>query len=116
MAFDRNVTDVKNWMNMFRWVVKLIRDDYGVDEEKLTRYALIETDIGLTLEQTEEVLEIVSSCFAIKFPAGSLDELVKFEEMCMLSAWLHGLYKRPEFLSPGFAAKAAALNPRAQAS
>ena len=116
MAFDRDVTDVKNWMNMFRWVVKLIRDDYGVDEEKLTRYALIETDIGLTLEQTEEVLEIVSGCFAIKFPAGTLDELVKFEEMCMLSAWLHGLYKRPEFLSAGFVAKAAALNPRAQAA
>ena len=115
MAFDRDISDVKSWMNMFRWVVKLIRDDYGVDEEKLTRHAHIETDIGLGLEQTEEVLEIVATCFSLKFPPGTLDELVKFEEMCMLAAWLRGLYKRPEFLGADYAAKAAAMNPRAQA-
>jgi len=99
MAFDRDVSEVKNWMNMFRWVVKLIRDDYG---------------IGLSLEQTEEVLEIVSGCFSIKFPGGTLDELVKFEELCMLAAWLNGLYKQPEFLAEGFVAKARGINPRAQ--
>jgi hypothetical protein len=115
MSFDRDISDVKNWMNMFRWVVKLIRDDYGVDEEKLTRHAHIETDIGLNMEQVEEVLEITSAAFSIRFPPGTLDELVKFEELCMLAAWLHGLYKRPEFLGADFAAKAASLNPRAQA-
>ena len=116
MAFDRDISDVKSWMNMFRWVVKLIRDDYGIEEEKLTRFAVIETDIGLSLEQTEEVLDIIAGCFSIKFPSGSLDELVKFEEMCMLAAWLYGLYKQPEFLSAGFVTKAAAINPRAQAA
>lgn len=114
MAFDRDISDVKNWMNMFRWMVKLIRDDYGIAEEKLTRHAHIETNIGLGLEQTEEVLEIVSSSFSIRFPPGTLDELVKFEEMCMLAAWLHGLYKQPEFLGADYVEKAMALNPRAQ--
>jgi hypothetical protein len=114
MAFDRDISEVKNWMNLFRWMVKLIRDDYGVAEEKLTRNAHIETDIGLSLEQTEEVLEIIAKCFSITFPPGTLDELVKFEEMCMLAAWLNGLYKQPEFLGAEFVAKAAALNPRAQ--
>ena len=114
MSFDRDTGDVKNWMNMFRWVVKLIRDEYGVAEETLVRTATIETDIGLSLEQTEEVLDIISSCFVITFPPGTLDELVKFEEMCMLAAWLNGLYKRPDFLSGDFADKAAACNPKAQ--
>jgi hypothetical protein len=113
IVFDRDTSQVKNWMNMFRWIVKLIRDDYGVEEERLTRYAHIETDIGLTLEQTEEVMEIVSHCFHINFPVGALDEVVKFEELCMLAAWINGLYKQPEFLSAGFVAKAAAINPRA---
>lgn len=115
MSFDRDTAEVKNWMNMFRWVVKLIRDEYGVAEQTLVRTATIETDIGLSLEQTEEVLEIIGSCFTITFPPGTLDELVKFEEMCMLAAWLNGLYKCPEFLSADFAAKALACNPRAQA-
>ncbi len=115
MAFDRDVSEVKNWMNMFRWVVKLIRDDYGVDEDRLTRHANVEADIGLTLEQIEEVLEIVAKSFSISFPAGTLDEVVKFEEMCMLAAWLNGLYKRPEFLGADFVAKAVAINPRAPA-
>lgn len=116
MAFDRDTSVVLNWMNMFRWVVKLIRDDYGVPEDKLTRYADIETDIGLGLEQTEEVLDIVAQCFGIKFPPGTLDEVVKFEELCMLAAWLNGLYKQPEFLSAAFAVKARSQNPRAQTS
>lgn len=115
MAFDRDISEVKNWMNMFRWVVKLIRDDYGVPEESLTRFAHIETDIGLTVEQTEEVLEIVSTAFSIRFPPGTLDELVKFEELCMLAAWLNGLYKQPEFLGAAYAAQALEVNPRAQA-
>lgn len=115
MAFDRDISDVQNWMNMFRWMVKLIRDDYGISEDKLTRHAQIETDIGLSLEQTEEVLEIVAASFSIKFPPGTLDEVVKFEEMCMLASWLHGLYKQPEFLGADYISRAAQLNPRAQA-
>lgn len=23
---------ISNWMHLFRWIVKLIRDEYGVDE------------------------------------------------------------------------------------
>jgi hypothetical protein len=114
MAFDRDISDVKNWMHMFRWIVKLIRDDYGVGEDKLTRTAHIETDIGLSIEQTEEVLEIVSSSFQIRFPPGTLDELMKFEELCMLAAWLNGLYKQPEFLGAEYVTRAVAMNPKAQ--
>ncbi|GEO82125.1 acyl carrier protein [Pararhodospirillum oryzae] len=116
MAFDRDISEVKNWMNLFRWVVKLIRDEYGIEEDKLTRHASIETDIGLSAEQVEEVLDIIAGSFSIQFPPGTLDELVKFEELCMLAAWLNGLYKRPEFLGDDFVARAAALNPRAQAA
>lgn len=115
MSFDRDTAEVKNWMNMFRWVVKLIRDEYGIDEEKLTRHAHIDTDIGLSNEQLEEVVEIISKCFSITFPPGTLDELVKFEELCMLAAWMHGLYKRPEYLGDAYVAAVVALNPRAQA-
>jgi hypothetical protein len=111
---DRDISDVKNWMNMFRWIVKLIRDEYGVSEDKLTRTADIETDIGLSVEQREEVLDILATAFGVKFPDGTLDELVKFEELCLLAAWLHGLYKRPEFIGADYAASAASINPRAQ--
>ena len=111
---DRDISEVKNWMHMFRWIVKMIRDEYGVAEDKLNRTAEIETDIGLSVEQREEVLDIISQCFDVKFPEGTLDELVKFEELCLLSAWLHGLYKRPEFIGDGYASAASAINPRAQ--
>jgi hypothetical protein len=111
---DRDISEVKNWMHMFRWIVKMIRDEYGVGEEKLNRTADIETDIGLSIEQREEVLDIISKCFDVHFPEGTLDELVKFEELCLLSAWLHGLYKRPEFIGDAYASTAASINPRAQ--
>ena len=35
------IDDVKNWMNMFRWIVKLIRDEYGIEESRLTRTASV---------------------------------------------------------------------------
>jgi hypothetical protein len=111
---DRDTSDVKNWMHLFRWIVKLIRDEYGIPEDKLTRHANIEADIGLSIEQIEEVLGIVSQSFTVKFPPGTLDELMKFEELCMVAAWLAGLYKQPEFISAGFAATAAGMNPNAQ--
>ena len=41
----RAIDDVKNWMNMFRWIVKLIRDDYDIEEAKLTRTAQLETEL-----------------------------------------------------------------------
>ena len=49
------IDDVKNWMNMFRWIVKLIRDEYEMDESILTRTAALETDCGLMIEQLEAI-------------------------------------------------------------
>ena len=103
--------DVTNWMTMFRWIVKLIRDEYEVDEQKLVRAAVLESDCGLAIEDVEAVLGIVSDSFAIRFPPGTLDEVVRLEELCMLASWLKGLYKRPEFLSDGFEATCRAANP-----
>ena len=94
--------EVKNWMNMFRWIVKLIRDEYEVDEAALTRTAVLETDCGLAIEQVESMLDTISQSFAVQFPSGTLDEVVKLEELCMLAAWMKGLYKRPDFISAGF--------------
>ena len=107
----RSVEDVKNWMNMFRWIVKLIRDEYGVDENILVRTATLETDCGLTIEQVEEVLEMIAQSFVIRFPEGTLDEIVRLEELCMLASWIKGYYKRPEFLSDGFETRCRAINP-----
>jgi hypothetical protein len=112
----RGSADVSNWMHMFRWIVKLIRDEYGIPEEQLTRHAVIEKDIGLTTEQIEQLLEWISEAFTVKFPPGTLDELVRLEELCLLASWLAGLYKRPEFLAEGFANTAAAVNPKAAAA
>ncbi len=105
--------DVKNWMHMFRWIVKLIRDEYDVDETLLTRTAILETDCGLLIEQVETVLETIARCFGVSFPAGTLDEVLKLEELCMLAAWLKGLYKQPPFLSDGFAGRCRDVNPAA---
>ena len=107
---SRPTDDVKNWMQMFRWIVKLIRDDYEVDEAMLTRSAVLEKDCGLTIEQLEAVMETISRSFALRFPSGTLDEVVKLEELCMLAAWLKGFYKRPEFISGGFEDGCRAVN------
>jgi len=109
-AMARAVDDVKNWMHMFRWIVKLIRDEYGVDEKALVRTAALETEIGLDAEQIDEVLEIIRDSFGIVFPEGTLDEVLKLEELCMLASWLKGLYKQPEFISADFQGKCRALN------
>lgn len=114
-AVSRSIEGVTNWMHLFRWIVKLIRDDYGVDEKILTRTAVLETDCGLNIEQVEEVLEIVADSFAIRFPPGTLDEVLKLEELCLLAAWLKGMFKRPEFISEGFEARCRALNATATA-
>jgi hypothetical protein len=102
--------DVQNWMNMFRWIVKLIRDEYDVDEGKLVRTAVLESDCGLGIEDIETVLEVIARSFAVRFPAGTLDEVVKLEELCMVAAWLKGLYKRPVFISDAFEARCRGQN------
>lgn len=107
---SRSIDDVKNWMNMFRWIVKLIRDEYDIDEKVLTRTATLETDIGLTIEQVEQVLDFISESFSMKFPEGTLDEIVKLEELCMLASWVKGFYKRPEFISDDFEQRCRQVN------
>jgi hypothetical protein len=108
---SRSVEDVKNWMNMFRWIVKLIRDDYSIDETKLVRTAQLETELGLSIEQVEQVLEVIGDSFVIRFPDGTLDEVLKLEELCMLASWMKGLYKRPDFVSDGFESRCRTVNP-----
>jgi hypothetical protein len=107
---DRPIDDVKNWMNMFRWIVKLIRDEYDIEEAQLVRTAVLETDCGLGIEQIEAVLAIIAECFRLDFPPETLDEVVKLDELCMLASWMKGLYKRPDFISGGFEDKCRALN------
>lgn len=103
--------DVKNWMNMFRWIVKLIRDDYEVDETILVRTAVLETDCGLVIEQVEAVLGVIAACFGLRFPPDTLNEVLRLEELCMLASWMKGLYKRPDFISAAFEAQCRGLNP-----
>ena len=100
---------------MFRWIVKLIRDDYGIEEARLVRTAALETDLGLQIEQVEEVLDTVAGSFQIRFPDGTLDEVLKLEELCLLASWLKGFYKRPTFIGDAFEVKCRTLNPAAQA-
>ena len=109
----RPTDDVKNWMHMFRWIVKLIRDEYDIPETRLVRGALLEGELGLGIEQVEEVLGTIAQSFAIRFPAGTLDEVLRLEELCMLAAWAKGLYTRPDFISEGFALACQAANPSA---
>ena len=106
--------DVTNWMHMFRWIVKTIRDEYDVDETTLTRAAALETDCGLVIEQVETLLETVAVCFTLRFPPETLNEVVRLEELCMLASWMKGLYKRPPFISGGFEAACRSLNPACQ--
>lgn len=96
---------------MFRWIVKLIRDEYDIDEARLVRGAVLETELGLSIEQVEELLGSIAGAFAIRFPAGTLDEILKLEELCMLASWIKGFYKRPEFISDGFEAACRGANP-----
>ena len=108
---SRPIDGVANWQNMFRWIVKLIRDDYGIDEKTLVRTAVLETEIGLSIEQVEEVMEVLAQSFGIKFPDGTLNEVVKLEELCLLASWVKGFYKRPDFISDGFEASCRTAHP-----
>ena len=106
----RATDDVKTWMNMFRWIVKLIRDEYDIDEARLVRGALLETELGLSIEQVEDVVGTIAQSFGIRFPPGTLDEVLRLEELCMLASWIKGLYKRPDFISAGFGECCRAVN------
>ncbi len=108
---SRPIDDVKNWMNMFRWIVKLIRDECQIDEARLTRAAALETDIGLSAEEIEEVIGTIAESFTMRFPDGTLDEVLKLEELCMLASWIKGYYKGPEFISAEFEARCRSVNP-----
>lgn len=99
---QRPTDDVKNWMHMFRWIVKLIRDEFDIEEARLVRGAALETELGLAIDQVEEVLAGIAVSFGISFPPATLDEVLKLDELCMLASWLKGLYKQPEFLSADF--------------
>jgi len=105
--------DVKNWMHMFRWIVKLIRDDFAIAEEHLTRTAILETDLGLSVEQIEQVIETTGKSFGLRFPDGTLDEVVRLEELCLVASWLKGFYKRPGFIGAPYEAACRNLNPTA---
>jgi hypothetical protein len=96
------VGDVQNWMHMFRWIVKMIRDEYEIDEAILTRTAALETDCGLMIEQLEAIPGVVAESFSLRFPLQTLDEALKLEELCMLASWMKGFYKRPPFISDTF--------------
>jgi hypothetical protein len=110
---SRSTDDVTNWMQMFRWIVKLIRDEHGIDEARLVRTAALETELGLSIEMIEEVMEMIASAFTLTFPPGTLDEVLKLEELCMLASWLGGFYKCPAFISDQFAVSCRQVNPRA---
>ncbi len=108
---QRAVDDVKNWMNMFRWIVKLIRDEYQIEVARLTRAATLERDLGLTQEQIAGVLATIAKSFSIFFPLCASCEVERLEELCMLASWLSGLYKRPDFVCARFEAKCRDANP-----
>jgi hypothetical protein len=108
---SRPTGDVTNWMHLFRWIVKLIRDEYGIEEARLTRHAALEGEIGLGIEQVEEVMSTISTSFAIRFPEDTLNEVLRLEELCLVAAWMKGLYKQPDFVSAGFAAACRGANP-----
>ncbi|HEX3992867.1 MAG TPA: acyl carrier protein [Acetobacteraceae bacterium] len=89
----------------------MIRDEFEIDEAILTRTATLETDCGLMSEQLEAILATVAQSFTLGFPPGTLDEVVRLEELCMLAAWMKGFYKRPAFISDGFEATCRDMNP-----
>ena len=110
-----STADVTNWMHLFRWIVKLIRDEYGVDEKILTRTAVLEADIGLSIDQVERILDFIADSFEIHFPDGTLDEVIRLEELCLVASWLKGFYKRPPFIGAVYEARCRASNPTAGA-
>lgn len=107
------ILGITNWMHLFRWIVKLIRDEYGVDEKILTRNAVLEDGVGLNAEQLEQVLDHIAETFEIHFPDDTLDEAHHLEDLCMLAGWMKGFYKKPDFVTPYFEERCRHHNPRA---
>ncbi len=105
-----SVAGISNWMQMFRWIVKLIRDEFGIDEKRLTRTAELEEDTGLSTEQLEQVLDYIAEAFEVKFPDDTLDEVIRLEDLCMMVSWMKGYFKKPDFVTPEFEASCRALN------
>ncbi len=101
---------ISNWMHMSRWIVKMLRDEYGIDEKILTRTAELEADCGFSQEMLESILERLAEAFEIVYPSGTFDEVLRMEELCLLTSWAKGLYKRPDFLSDDYAARFASVN------
>ncbi len=108
---ERSIENVKNWMNMFRWIVKLIRDDYGVEETRLTRNAVLENDLGLEPAQIGEIMGKIGESFGIRFPPCAQWEIDRLEELCLVASWLNGFYRRPDFVSLRLEARCRAINP-----
>lgn len=106
---SEGVAGITNWMHMFRWIVKLIRDDFGIDEKGLTRTAVLE-EIGLAPEQLEQVLDFIREGFEVEFPEDTLDEAIHLEDLCMLVSWMKGFYKKPDFVTEDFEARCRSLN------
>ncbi|WP_246653881.1 acyl carrier protein [Azospirillum formosense] len=104
------ILGITNWMHLFRWIVKLIRDEYGVDEKVLTRNAVLDGGIGLTAEQLEQVLDHIAETFELTFPENTLNETVRLEDLCTLTAWMRGLFKKPDFVTPPFEERCRSLN------
>ena len=102
-----------NWQELSRAIVRLLRDQYGIEEARLTRTALLDHDLGLNAEQLEGLLGTIEEIFALRFPEGTLDEVLRLGDLALLASWLKGFYKRPGFLSEACADKARALNPSA---
>ena len=99
---------------MFRWIVKLIRDGYDVDEMMLVRNAVLETACGLVIEQVEAMLGVIVACFGRRFPPETLNAVLRLEELCMRASWRKRLYMRhmrPDLISDAFEAPCRGLNP-----
>ena len=107
----RSVDDVKNWMHMSRWIVKLIRDDYRIDETRLRGTVALDKDLGLSQDQIEVVMATIAESFGIRFPHDAHGEILNLRELCVLACWLKGLHKRPDFISPKFERKCRVANP-----
>src|ERR1700758_3369315 len=97
-----------NWQELSRAIVRLLRDQYGIEEDRLTRAALLDRDLGLDVEQLEGLLAMIEESFSLRFPEGTLDEVLRLEDLALLASWLKGFYKRPGFLSEACAEKARA--------
>jgi hypothetical protein len=105
------MVEFANWQELSRAIIKLIRDQYGIEEARLTRTALLDKDLALTAEQLESLLAYIEESFVMHFPEGTLDEVLRLEDLTLLACWLKGFYKQPGFLSEACAEKCRALNP-----